>query len=115
MALPKTYRFTSKKEFDFVKKNGKIIHAPLFSSLVLEDKNATIPKFGVIVSKRIDKKAVVRNRVRRIIYEAVRLLLPEVRQNIRVIFLAKQAVKGKKTQEVIRVMRGIREIAEQDL
>jgi ribonuclease P protein component len=36
------------------------------------------PKFAVVVSKKVDKRAVVRNRIRRRIYGALDALLPHV-------------------------------------
>ena len=44
---------------------------------------------GIIVSKKVSKKAVVRNRVRRRIREAFRLSQPELKQGYNMIIIAK--------------------------
>jgi len=110
MSLSKQYRFSSRKEFKEVLKKGEKIHTPLFTLLVSNDEGVKMSRFGFIVSKKIDKKAVIRNKVRRRLSEAVRLLLPKLRQDVRVIFLVRPVLKDKKTQEIVEVLRQVRGI-----
>lgn len=49
-------------------------------------------RFAVNISKKIDKRAVVRNRLRRQIHEALRLSLPSLRANFDVLISAKSSV-----------------------
>jgi len=57
-------------------------------------------KFGIIVSKKISKKAVERNQIRRRLMEAVRLNLELFPEGFRGIFLVKKNILGKKEGEV---------------
>ena len=57
-------------------------------------------RFGFIVSKKISKKAVVRNRIRRLLSEAVQNLLSRMKQGFEGVFLAKREIAGKSYDEV---------------
>jgi ribonuclease P protein component len=46
-------------------------------------------RLGIIVSKKISKKAVCRNRIRRQVHEAYRLLQPEIKSGYDFIVIAK--------------------------
>ena len=69
--LKRENRIRSKKEFAEIKNKGRVLYSPLFGWLEYkEDDN--LKKFGFIVSKKISKKAVIRNKIRRILAETVR-------------------------------------------
>jgi ribonuclease P protein component len=62
------------KRRDFLKvQKGRRVHTGLFSVQVLPREERGTSRFGFTVSKRVDKSAVVRNRIRRRLKEAVRL------------------------------------------
>ena len=54
--------------------------------------NNTDSHFGFIISTKISKKAVVRNRIKRIIAEAIRSRLGEIKRGLDVVFLVKPYV-----------------------
>lgn len=56
--------------------------------------NLSVSRFAFIVSTKIDKRATVRNRIKRLLRESVRLLLPNVPHGFDVIFIAKTADMG---------------------
>jgi len=56
------------------------------------DDNNTDSHFGFIISTKISKKAVVRNRIKRIIAEAIRARLSEIKRGLDVVFLIKPYV-----------------------
>ncbi len=97
--LKKIYRIYKRSEFEEIKKKGEIKATPLLSCLYLkaetEDK-----KFGAIISKRISKKAVERNQIRRRLMEAVRLNLDIFPKGFRGIFLVKRNILNKKEMEI---------------
>ena len=72
-------RFTLKSEFDYVRENGRkytsyctlLIYAPCPES-------ESGVHYGVICSRKFDKRAVRRNRAKRLLHEAMRVLSGKV-------------------------------------
>jgi len=105
MTLGRGYRLRGRKSFAQVKKEGRLIRGPLFSLLILKKEGEAGPRFGFVVSKRIDKRAVERNRIRRLLARAAREVLPEVRENVQIVFLAKKSLKEADFKEVLGSLR----------
>lgn len=86
--LNKRYRFHSRGGVRYVYQKGKTIRTPKMS-LIFADNAKGFTRVAVVVSKKVEKSAVGRNRIRRRIYEAVRLnfeYLPKKRDYIFVVF-----------------------------
>lgn len=64
----------------------------------------TLSRFAFVISKKISKKAVVRNRTKRLLSESVRLLMPQIRKGCDVIFFAKKPLLEEKLQNVMPVV-----------
>jgi ribonuclease P protein component len=60
-------------------------------------------RYGFVTSKRLGK-AVRRNRIRRLIREAVRLQHPQLKQGFDCIFIARPAIIGQPFSEVQRIV-----------
>lgn len=97
--LKRENRIRSKKEFFEIKNKGRVLYSPLFGFLIYKE-NDDLKKFGFVVSKKISKKAVDRNKIRRILSEIVRKNLERFENGSRIIFLTKQEILGKKMEEV---------------
>ena len=69
--LNKKYRFHSRGGVKNAYKKGKTIRKPKMS-LVFVPNDRGFTRVAVVVSKKIDKRAVVRNRIRRRVYEVIR-------------------------------------------
>lgn len=75
--LGKSYSLRKKKGFEETLKSGKKVADGYLTTFFLEKKEK---KIGIIVSKKVAKKAVIRNRIKRRIREIYRLnreALPE--------------------------------------
>lgn len=87
-----------KSEFEFVRVNGKKFVGRYF--LLVNSKSADEKlRIGIICGRKFCKKAVVRNRARRIIRESFRL----IKQNIEVshiIFIPRKRIIGKQLQDI---------------
>ncbi|MBQ3352800.1 ribonuclease P protein component [Candidatus Saccharibacteria bacterium] len=86
--LNKKYRFHSRGGVRYVYQKGKTVRSPKMS-LVFTDNNKGFTRVAVVVSKKVEKSAVGRNRIRRKIYEVIRLnfdSLPPKRDYIFVVF-----------------------------
>jgi len=93
--LKKINRITSKKEFDEVKRVGTIKQFPFFGLISLTKTDAD-RKFGFIISKKISKKAVVRNKIKRLIAQEVQNNLDKFEDGFRGIFLIKKNIIDEK-------------------
>ena len=83
-----------------VKKKGRCYHFSSFSLLVLENPEEKISRFGVILSLKFSKKAVVRNRTKRKILKTVRQLILKIKPGFLVIFLPKKVLIEKNQEEI---------------
>jgi len=58
-------------------------------------------RFGFVISKKISKKAVDRNRIKRLLSEAVKMNLGKIKsQGNKIVFLTKRTMLDKKMAEV---------------
>jgi ribonuclease P protein component len=59
-------------------------------------------RFRVIVSKKLEKQAVKRNRIRRQLYEALRLLISEIKQDIPrdIVIIPKKTILNKSFDDI---------------
>lgn len=77
--LKKQYRLKNRKAFDATYKNHKVVSNSLFTIYIGKPKKdkETTTKFGFVVSKKYHKRAVKRNRIKRLMRECVRLAIKE--------------------------------------
>lgn len=86
--LPKKHRLPLRTELKRIKKKGKLIQGKLFSLQVVQSEKNQPSRFGFIISSKIHKKAVKRNKAKRLLSEAIMAL--EVKPGFEVVFLAKK-------------------------
>jgi len=84
--LSRKYRFHSRGGVKYTYRHGKTIRTP-FISLIYNHNSRGFQRFAVVVSKKVEKTAVGRNRLRRRVYEAIRLLRPEFPRKADYIFV----------------------------
>ena len=84
--IKKSYRFHSRGGVRYTYQNGKTIRGAKIS-LVFADNSRNKQRYAVVVSKKILKSAVSRNRIRRRSYEALRALLPNIQKPVDCIFI----------------------------
>ena len=70
--LCKKYRFHSRGGVKYVYQKGKTVRSPRMS-LVYTMNTRGFTRVAVVVSKKVEKTAVGRNRMRRRVYEAIRM------------------------------------------
>ena len=99
--LPIQYRLKTKQDFDAAKKKGQITSGKLFSFVYLDRGDSEFSRFGFIVSIKISKRAVVRNRIKRLLREAVQANILNLKPGYDCVFLSKTALIGKRYDEVL--------------
>jgi len=90
MSLSKQHRLPLRTELRRIKKEGKIIQGKFFSLLLAKCHQPS--RFAFIVSKKIHKRAVKRNRIRRLLAESVRSFLTNIKPDFDIVFLTKKAI-----------------------
>ena len=97
--LASKYRLKKKINFARIEIDGKLIQSKSFG-MGIYDRNDDDPShFGFIISTKISKKAVIRNRIKRIMSEVVRINLDKIKKGLDVLFLIKHpAVKTTKLE-----------------
>lgn len=68
--------------------------------LITANNETDVSRFSFIVSTKIDKRATVRNRIKRLLSESVRLLLPTITKHIDCIMIARHELMGLNQKEV---------------
>ena len=100
--LPTRNRLSGVKNFERVKKEGKLYQSDDFGVSVYYRDDEDFPRFGFIISTKVAKAAVHRNRVIRAFRQAVRQNLKEFNNGYDIVFLAKKSVLSKTTEEIMK-------------
>lgn len=109
--LPAEYRLTKDSDFAILFTEGKFVGGKFLTAKVWMIEPTKYPrrkyqktdlKIGFLVSKKVDKRAVVRNRLKRQMREIVRLLLKDekLKFGFMIAFIAKPEAKTAEYQEL---------------
>lgn len=108
--LARKKRLSLKKEFGRIRQDGKNYDSPSFGLLV--SYGSDNPRVAFIVSKKIDKRSVVRNNIKRKFSDAITSFLPRLPQKTELVFLARpKAVESTREElknEIEAVLRRTR-------
>ncbi len=109
--LPKNYRLKKRSAYKATYRTGNTIHYGGITVFIGKIKNNDLPtKIGFVVSKKIHKRAVKRNRIKRLMRESYRLLIKEGNANdkyMSLIFVASSCLLGKNFSEVDSVIKKV--------
>ena len=95
--LKKENRLTKKNDFERVYKKGRGLKADsLFLKILENDKNFV--RIGIVVSKKVSKKAVQRNKIKRRIREVLRKI--DFKPGFDIILVAYPNIKDKKFDQI---------------
>ncbi len=72
------FRFHGHNSLRYVYSNGKAVRSQLFTVKYIPNSHRKHPRFSVVISKKVIKSAVGRNRVRRRLYEYLRINIPNL-------------------------------------
>ncbi|MEX0668691.1 MAG: ribonuclease P protein component [Candidatus Saccharimonadales bacterium] len=86
--LSRPYRLRRRNDFTHLHKKGRVKHAKHFS-IKYDQTSQELPRIAVVVSTKVSKKAVVRNRLRRRIYAQVRQILPSIKPSHDIMIMVK--------------------------
>lgn len=96
--LPKLNRLPRSVSFS----NATSVQTPYFRILV-KDNGLSYNRFAFVVSKKIDKRAVVRNRLRRVLRNAVAKYVESGSEDV--LFIVKQSFLQEKSSEITTLIQ----------
>ena len=105
MGLPKAVRLKHWKDFQSVYQQGKRYRESNLMLRVLKDSNLLVSRFGIAVSQKVSKKAVVRNRIKRQIRAAIYALLPDFSPGWNVIVVVLPSAIACKYEHFLRELK----------
>jgi ribonuclease P protein component len=97
--LPLKNRLKKKKDFENVFTKGMTARSKYFFLRVLEN-GSPDTRMGFVVSKKVSKKAVERNRIKRLFREAIRLDLAKIKPGYDLVFIVLNNAKDKEFEEI---------------
>ena len=95
------FRIKSGRDFELIKKHGKITQGDGFAVLTLQKPEQEYSRVGFIVSKKVSNLATQRNRIKRAISEAVRYNLGRIVGGYDIVFLATGDLVKRSTSEIM--------------
>lgn len=104
MSLPAKNRLPA-DEIERVSGKGKMVQSENFGIRIIKRNDKENSRFAFVVSTKISKLAVHRNRINRALSESVRRLLTEIPTGFDFVFLAKKTIAGKTTEEIMEEVR----------
>jgi ribonuclease P protein component len=87
--LERKARITSRKDFSKLFKAAKNFSTPTLLIKIRKTGSVTPSRFAFVVSTKVSKSAVVRNRIKRQLRAVVRTIRPQLISGLEVIFIAK--------------------------
>jgi len=97
--LPKKNRITKKKDFDKVFKKGKGLNGN-FLFLKTFQNDQKFSRFGFVISQKVSKKAVIRNKRKRTLSEIIREKMSLIEKGSDIIILTKPGIEKKDFQQI---------------
>lgn len=91
--LPRKYRLAKEKDFKTLAKNGGFSFTKELGIKYLKN-NLNFSRFGFVVSNKIDKRATVRNKIKRRLREIVYQNLDKFKLSFDILILTKPAIKN---------------------
>jgi ribonuclease P protein component len=107
------HRFHGHGSLRYVYKNGNAIRSRLITLKYVTNPHRDHSRFAVVISKKVLKSAVRRNRVRRRLYEVIRLELPKLKSaSDIVVMIFSSEVETLPHDELITLVQGLFEQAD---
>lgn len=97
--IAKKFRLHKKTDFDKILKSPYKFYSNSFVLRFTKTKKEN-NCFAIVVSTKISKKAVQRNKIRRRVYEIIRLNLEQIKKSYNLVFFVKKGVLELEYQEI---------------
>lgn len=101
MMLASLYRLKNSKRIEEVKSKGKLFHSENFAVVALIRQVADVPRLSFIVSTKVSKLAVHRNRIDRALNEGIRRIISRLPKNYDFVVLTKKSIATRTVEEIL--------------
>ena len=109
--LARKFTLRDRRNFERVEKEGEMYQSESFGLGFFKRGDEESSRFGFVISSKISKESVSRNRIKRALSEAVRFELVYVKAGYDVVFLAKGISTKKSTDQLMKETQGALEKA----
>jgi len=103
--MQRQHRLHRSADFDRLRAEGRVLRHPLVMMSVAPNALAH-NRYGFVTSRHLGG-AVVRNRVRRLLREAVRRLMPRLKTGYDFAFIARNEIAGQPYSKVLDALEGL--------
>lgn len=111
--IPAPFRFHGHNSLRYVYANGKAVRSQQITIKSVKNTHRTRPRVSVVVSKKVIKSAVGRNRIRRRIYEYMRLAIPQLNDVYDIVIIVTSAeLRQMPSEELKALLDGMLDKAE---
>src|SRR3990167_2099311 len=104
--LPLKHRLKKREDIKNVFRNGRSFKEN-FLLLKMAANRLVDSRFAFVVSSSVSKKAVFRNRVRRVMAEIIRLNLAQIEKGFDIVLVVSPGIKQKNSQEISAALKNI--------
>ena len=110
--LPRENRLVGRFNFENVKRKGKLFNSGPLGLSVYTRSEKLPTRIGIIVSLKISKKAVERNRIKRMVRESLRKQISKIKKGFDIVFLTKTSIIDKDRATVDSCIKNLLERAQ---
>jgi ribonuclease P protein component len=111
VGLPKANRLRNRRDFQAVYQRGirrsssNLVLRALLDPKPEENNPISLTRFGISISQKVSKKAVIRNRIKRQIKGAIRELLPQVDRGWKIAIVVRASAIECKYEHFLRELK----------
>lgn len=102
--MPGLNRLKKRKDFEKVIAVKRFFEEE-FLFLKKRENNLNYSRIGFVVSQKISKKAVIRNKIKRRLREIIRLNLLIIKEGYDIVFFTKKGIENKKFSELKEIVK----------
>lgn len=103
--IPRKFRLSGKGNIEKVKRDGRSVQSDTFGLKYLKNSSDLNSRFGLVVSKKISAKAVIRNKIKRMIRYSFMQLAPAISEDYDILLFAKKNILGSSTASVLKELK----------
>jgi ribonuclease P protein component len=104
--LKSANRLKKKKDFERVSKQGKTI-SQAFLVLKFFKNNQELSRVGIVVSKKVSNKAVVRNKIKRQLRAIMKDLIGQIKPGYDLVFFTRPSASQKDFESIAQVVNNL--------